>query len=137
MKSSSVSIKEGPSLPRRRSQRTMTRAATAEERKDLRAMDREVDSATTGTFDEYSPGERSQPHTYMVYMCPAQVSFLNHLHLLCHCVVMCNSLPSIDSLNQARLEYVGKICNELSEYGIERKSNVMNYIGNSLLYSCF
>ena len=47
----------------------MTRAATAEERKDLRAMDREVDSATTGTFDEYSPGERSQPDTYMVYMC--------------------------------------------------------------------
>ena len=94
-------------MPRCRSQRTMTRAATAEERKDLRAMDREVDSATTGTFDEYSPGERSQPHTYMVYMCPAQVSFLNHLRLLCHCVIMCNSLPSIDSLNQARLEYVG------------------------------
>ena len=59
----------------------MPKAATVGERKDLHAMDRDVESATTETFDEYSPGERSQPSTYLVYLCPAQVSFLNHLHL--------------------------------------------------------
>jgi hypothetical protein len=63
LKSSSISVKEGPSLPKRRSQRTLPKPATVEERKDILDMDREEESATTKSYDEYSPGLRSQPST--------------------------------------------------------------------------
>ena len=75
-------------MPTRRSQRTLRKPATVEERIDHRDMDREEESADTKTYDEYNPGERYQPSTYLVYLCPAQVSFLNHLNLdvsLCSC----------------------------------------------------
>ena len=61
-------------MSRRRSQRTLPKPATVEERIDHRDMDREEESADTKTFDEYSPGERHQPSTYLEYLCPAQVS---------------------------------------------------------------
>jgi hypothetical protein len=82
-------------LPRRRSQRTLNKPATVEEQRDLGDMDLEEESADTKTFDEYSPGERYQPSAYLLYLCPAQVSSLNHLHLLCHCVVMSRFLTVI------------------------------------------
>ena len=79
LKSSSISVKEGLSLPRRRSQRTLPKPATDKGRRDLSDMDREEESADTKTFDEYNPGEGYQPPTYLVFMFPAQVSFLNYL----------------------------------------------------------
>jgi hypothetical protein len=72
-------------LPKRRSQRTLPKRPTVEERKNILDMDREEASASTKSYDEYRPGLRSQPYTQMVYLCPTQVSFLNHLHLLWMC----------------------------------------------------
>ena len=52
-------------MPTHRSQRTLRKPATVEERIDHRDMDREEESADTKTYDEYSPGERYQPSTYL------------------------------------------------------------------------
>ena len=59
LKSSSILVKEGPSLPPRRSHITVRKPVAVSEQRELCHMDWEEESATEPTFDDYSLGERS------------------------------------------------------------------------------
>lgn len=57
LKSSSISVKEGPPVPRRRSHRVVGKMRISDVRGDSGDSDAEADSLETQTSGEFCPGE--------------------------------------------------------------------------------